>query len=369
MKVVFLSRSLTRGGAERQLAMLAAGLQGRGHDVAVLTFYPDNPFAPEICRAGARVFSVEKTGRWNVVGFVRRLIRMIRHERPDVIHTYLPVPNLVGAILKPLLPPMRLVWGIRSSNVDLSAFDWLTRATYRVEPFFAFAADLLIVNSEAGRRFCIDHGYPAARMTFIPNGVSIEEFRPRPDERERVRAEWDVGSEPLIGLVGRIDPLKDHATFLRAARRVLDRRPDARFACVGGGDADLLSELQNFATKIGLSQRLLWTGSRTDMCAVYNACDIVCSSSITEGFPNSVLESMACGTPCVVTDAGDSKLIVENTGAVVPIADDEAMAAALLSVLEGAESLGDAARARAIAEFSAEALIDRTAAALEELVS
>src|SRR5262249_13039612 len=145
-------------------------------------------------------------------------------------------------------------------------------------------------------------GFPADRMIVIPNGIDTERFRVDLDARRRVRAEWCVGEEEkLVGLVGRIDPVKDHPTFLRAAALVRRERADVRFVCVGSGQETHAQALLELAEQLGLQGRVLWTGARHDMPSVYNALDILCSASFVEGFSNSIGEAMSCGVVSVVT--------------------------------------------------------------------
>ena len=134
-----------------------------------------------------------------------------------------------------------------------------------------------------------------------------------------MRLEWGIAEcEKLIGQVGRLDPMKDHSTFLKAAALLAHERKDVRFVCVGEGPTGYRDELYSLAKTLGLASRLIWAGSRRDMPAVYNAFDVAVSSSRWgEGLPNVIAEAMACGVPCVVTDVGDSAFVVDKLGVVV----------------------------------------------------
>jgi glycosyltransferase involved in cell wall biosynthesis len=203
-------------------------------------------------------------------------------------------------------------------------------------------------------------------MVVIPNGIDTKRFCPDPEARQRIRAEWGVTeSEKLIGLVGRLDPMKDHPTFLRAAALLMQEREDVHFVCVGDGPADYRRELHALGEELGLGQRLIWASARGDMPAVYNALDIATSSSYGEGFPNVVGEAMACGVPCVVTHVGDSARIVGETGVVVPPKDPEALAVGWKSSLarDGSE-VALKARLRVEENFSVGRMVERTEKAI-----
>jgi glycosyltransferase involved in cell wall biosynthesis len=171
----------------------------------------------------------------------------------------------------------------------------------------------------------------------------------------------------LIGLIARLDPMKDHPTFLRAAALLTRQLPGARFICVGDGPANYRERLRNLSRELGLSQCLTWAGARSDMSAIYNALDIIVSASSYEGFSNVIAEAMTCGVPAVVTDVGDSALIVTDCGEVVPKEDAEQLKEAMARMLERLDKGGhDAARTRQhiLDCFSVPLLLHNTESAL-----
>lgn len=363
--ILFLTRSLDRGGAERQLVKLAKGLTRRGHAVAVAVFFGGGVYEAELTEAGVCVINLGKKGRWDVLSFLSRLARLLRKERPAVMHSYLSVPNILATLLKPLLPGTRIILGVRASNVDLSRYDWLSRFAYALERRLARFADLIIANSYAGKRHAVANGFPECKIVVIPNGIDTEYFRLDREGRRQVRSAWGLGDdEILVGLVARLDPMKDYPTFLEAASRIARERHDVRFVCVGDGPVAYTEALKQQAAALGLTKRLIWAGACDNMPAVYSALDLSSSSSLGEGFSNTIAEAMACGVPCVVTDVGDAKQIVGDTGFVVEPGNPAALASAWQVVLEaeGADKArrGQMARERVIEHFSLERLIEET---------
>lgn len=362
MKILFLTRSLNCGGAERQLVILAKGLHQRGHDVAVAVFYSGGQLEADLREASVRIVSLEKQGRSDILRFLVRLIRTVLHERPDLLHSY--VSNLVTVFVQPFLPSMKIVWGVRSSYVDFSRYDWLFRASYALACRLSGSADLIIVNSHAGRQGHVADGYPAEKMVVIPNGIDTTRFFPNSDARGRIRAEWGVTNESeLIGLVGRLDPMKDHETFLQAALLLLQVRKTARFVCVGDGPSEYRAALQDRARSLGLSEHILWVGMRLDVADVYNALDLLVNCSYGEGFSNVIGEAMACGIPCVVTDVGDSSLVIGELGELVTTRDPVALNRGMQRILDrkpGATEI----RRLIVEHFSSENLILTTERAL-----
>src|SRR5690349_18846096 len=133
MKIAFLIRSLAYGGAERQLVALATALRSRGHSVLVMVFYTGAALAADLRAAGAPVHYMEKRHRGDMFGFLLRLTRLVRQEKPDVLHSYMSTPNILAAVINPLFPAMRVVWGVRSSDMRLDQYGRFARLAYRIE--------------------------------------------------------------------------------------------------------------------------------------------------------------------------------------------------------------------------------------------
>jgi glycosyltransferase involved in cell wall biosynthesis len=230
---------------------------------------------------------------------------------------------------------------------------------------------LVIANSAAGLDFHVNElGFRPGRSMVIPNGIDTRRFRPDPSARRRVRAEWGLSPEKtLIGQVARLDPVKDIPTFLRSARMVAAERPDAMFAIVGGGRPDYRDELEAEADRLGIADRVIWAGHRTDASDAINAFDLACSSSAHgEGFNNGLAEALACGVPAAATAVGDSAVVVGEAGRVVRPGDPAALAAACLDLLgRDRTELSQRARRRVVERFSLETLHRRTETALVPL--
>ena len=343
MKVVFLERSLGRGGAQRQLVALAVGLADRGHDVTVALFYDEGELISDVLASRVALRFLEKRSRWDALGFFLNVMRLLREEKPDVICTFLPVPNLAALGCKLLRPRLRLACGIRASNMDLRRYDRLTRFSYRMEAVALGIADIVISNSVAGKNVAMEKGVAGKKILVILNGIDIDRFDYDPKGRRKLRELWGVADhEMLVGIVGRLDPMKDHQTFLRAAGRVAAERQDVRFLVVGDDGPVSRGDLIPLAGSLGLDHRMIWSGGRDDMAAVLSACDVVCSSSVYgEGFSNTLAEAMACGRRCVATDVGDARTILGQAGYIVPPGDDEAMASSIEQTLDDVHRAGD----------------------------
>ena len=372
IRLFFLIRSLGNGGAERQLVALARGLDKRRFAVTVAAFYDGGELRSQLeDLQGVRVLSLGKKGRWDVVSFLLRLWREARRARPDIVHGYMGVANEL-ALLVGRLAGGKVVWGLRASYRDFSHYDWVSRLSFRVGATLSRFADLIIVNSWAGLRHHASRGYAPGRMIVIPNGIDTERFRPDLEAGRAMRAAWGVpAGAPLVGLVGRLDPVKDHPTFLKAAVEVVRQASEVRFVCIGGGPARYRETLEVLSRELDLSNHLIWVGDQSDMRAAFNALDLLVLSSHGEGFPNVVGEAMACGVPCVVTDVGDAGRIVGDTGLVVPPREPGALAQGIIASLRRTDRNEQERRARSRieAEFPVHRLVAATEAELTRLAS
>jgi glycosyltransferase involved in cell wall biosynthesis len=370
IRVVFLTRSLEQGGTERQLATLVPRLNKDRFEVSVITLYSGGRFEATLTENNIPVINLNKRGRWDLL-VLWRLVAELRKIRPAILHSYLVEPNLIAVLIKPLIKDSRVVWGIRASDVDRSNNDWFTRLNFRLQTLFSSSADLAIFNSGAGRDYHFGLGFKTSKTIVIHPGVDIEEFKPDRESRTAVRQQWAQDEKTiLIGLIGRLDPIKDHPTFLRSAAALARERSGCAFVCIGEGAGEYADGLRRLGDELGLSDRLIWAGNRADMPAVYNALDIVCCSSLSEGLPNAVAEAMACDVPCVVTDVGDSAMLVGDTGIVVFVNDSQALIDGLKRCIDNLPRVGrPSPRERIMNSFDVRRLVERTEAELSALAS
>ena len=349
MNLAFLIRDLGHGGAQRQLVLLAKGLQGEGHEVSVIHFY-DGAFRAELESGGVRTICVGKKSRWDLLGFFFRLIQATRRIRPEIIHGYLAEANLMALFLKPFSGFPRIVWGVRDSQTDAHLWGILGRLSFRLSCLLARFADLIICNSKAGRDYYAARGYPRHKMHVIPNGIDTTRFKPGPKSSSKTLT---------FGLVGRLSPMKDHATFLHAA--ALD--PHAKFIIVGSGDDAYAEQMRDLAARLGIADRVTWLPAQNDMSKVYASFDcLVNSSAFGEGFSNVIGEAMACGIPCIASDIGDSAWIIGDKSQIFPAGDHEALAQCMLAFYPHNP------RQRIVDEFSVAKLIKRTSRLLSKKV-
>lgn len=331
MKILHIITSLSNGGAEAVLYRLSTG--DKKNTCQVISLMDTGFYGEQLAAAGISVHTLNMpSGRVTLRGLLK-LHRLIRTIKPDVIQTWMYHADLIGGVVGRLAGNRAVVWGVRASdahthnnnNIALALVLWLCAKLSRKIPAG------IIFASQAGARVHNEMGYLNAKSVVIPNGYNIEELRPNPQTREMLRAEWHIRSGTImIGMVARWDPLKDHENLI-AGLYHLNAMGSMDWLCalIGPDMTYENRELSELLKRYGMERKIKLCGPHSDIPAVMNAIDIHVLSSKSEAFPNVVAEAMACGTPCVVTDVGDSSVIVGETGWIVSPSDPTALACAL----------------------------------------
>lgn len=361
MRILFVLPAMARGGAEIQAKQMAIELVRRGHQVGMVVLLPIQEFESELRENGVEPWSLGMRQSMPSASAAAKFVWLMHRWKPDVVQCWMYAANLLGSLGRVVgRPPV--AWAIRSSHIDPSR-----RSSQRLMRVGALASawlpDRIFVNSSAGQAFHASMGYDEARMLMIPNGFDIEHYRPDARAGREVRVELGIPADaPVVGIVARFDPDKDHATFFRAAGLLRQKLPDVRFLIVGRGLAEnpfVEKWMVDGATK----DACVFTGQRADTARLNNAMDVATLSSEREGFPNALGEAMACGVPCVATAAGDSAELIGDTGTCVPVRDAAALAQGWERLLrlspEARRATGEIARARIVERFAMDAIVSR----------
>ena len=316
IRILFLIPSFKTGGAEIQLLSLVRGLDKSLFNVTIAAFYQGNELDsffenhPEIS-----VFFLGKKGALDF-SFVRRLFTLMKQQQFDIVQSYNVSARFFGMITAKKARVPVVITTERTARLIYSSIG--SRFYLFFEKYTTRSADALIANSEAGRCFAIQRGVRRERTAVIYNGIDPERFC-FTRGRDSLRTELFIPKDAfVVGMLARIDKLKDPFTFLDAARRVFEKNELARFMLVG--DGPMLESVKKQAVAMGLKNRIIFTGLRTDVADLLNCMDVVLLTSYrVEGCSNSLLEAMALGKPVIATRVGGNlELVVnERTGLLV----------------------------------------------------
>jgi glycosyltransferase involved in cell wall biosynthesis len=275
-----------------------------------------------------------------------KLYSVIRGARPHIVHTHTAKAGFLGRLAARLAGVPVIVhtyhghvlhgyYGVGKS--------WLLR---RMEQGLARLTDRLVTVSEQVKRELVAYGIAKPeRISVIPLGFDLEPFLNVQSQRGQFRKELGLnGNLRLVGIVGRIFPIKNHRLFLEASARIAAREPTTRFVIVG--DGVLRSDLERQAQQLGIAGQTLFTGWRRDLPRIYADLDVLVVSSDNEGTPVSAIEAMASGCPVVATHVGGlPDLITDHeTGLLVQPRDPEALASAVLHLLNSPETARNVGR-------------------------
>lgn len=359
MKITHIITGLDTGGAETMLYRLLLHTDRKAFESRVISLTDVGPVGEKIRALGVPVEGLGmRRGVPNPLGILRLARRLGLHP-PDVVQTWMYQADLIGGLAARLAGGFPVAWGIHSSHLDPRIVKRLKIWTVRACALSSRWLPKRIVScSEASREVHAELGYVAEKMLVILNGSDLTAFKPDPEARLSVREELGIlEGEPLIGLVARFDPPKDHHNFVRAAALLHHRLSEAHFILCGDGITWKNPELAGWIEAAGIQARCHLLGRRQDIPRLTAALDVASSSSsYGEAWPLVIGEAMACRVPCVVTDVGDSALIVGETGRVVSPRNPEALADAWYELLtmgwDERARLGLAARRRVEEHFS-----------------
>lgn len=372
MKVCFLIRSLNIGGAERQLLVLLKNIDTKRIQPVVISFYSEGTLVSEFKKIGIPFRSLEKKGRWDVIPFFLRLIKTLKDENPDIVFSYLVAANLLAILTRPFVRQKGTIISIRHTYLRKEDYDWLAAFLYWIEDRISRFSNLVIINSFAGAIKAKQRGIPESKIIVINNGIDTDKFIPDNSRRNHKRKELGYSVEDVVwGLIGRLDPVKDHPSFIRAAQVLNGKFPNAKFLIIGDGPKEYSEQVNKLIYELHLEDSVRMLPADLDPVPLYNALDVCVSSSIGEGFSNVIAEAMSCEIPCVVTDVGDSARIVGETGKTVPPAKLDALTIAMNEMMclgpKERRRLGVQARQRIVNQFSIEAMVEMTTREIEKL--
>jgi glycosyltransferase involved in cell wall biosynthesis len=365
IKVMHVITTLGPAGAETMLCRLASGMDASRFENEVVSLTGILDLADRMQRIGVRVRTLGMKASVPNPLLVLRLAQWIRSSKPDLIQTWMCHANFVGAFAARLAGNVPVVWGIHDSGLDSSMGNLRTMLVNRACALLSrkYAARIVCC-CEASLRFHKELHYAAEKLEVIPNGFDVEQFKPDPAARASLREELGIPADAiLIGMAARFHPHKDHGNFIRAATRLHKQMPEIHFLLCGLDITWQNSQLARWIEEAGIRDCCHLLGVRQDVSRLFAGMDIATTASCCEAFPIVIGEAMACGTPCVVTDVGDSALIVDETGIVVAPGDPDALAEAWRKLIEAGPEvrrrLGMAARRRVQQHFALPAIVER----------
>lgn len=361
----------SRGGAEKQLFLLASSLDPKAFRSIVAQLGPSGTSGIPTGPAGtATLLHVPVRRFYGPAGIIQlyRLCRLARQEGVDIIHTFFEKSEVLGWLISRLAGIPRWVTsrrdlGFKRGDFYRKLFRWTAR----------YCGRCIAVCRAVAEHACAEGSLPLEKIQVIYNGLDFSPYR---TVKNTADAKRDLGipeTAPVVGMIANMNfEIKGHDYFLAAAGLILAQVPDTVFVLVG--DGPLRRRLEETASRMGVRDKVLFLGTRSDAPAILAAMDVSVLCSTSEGMSNVILESMAAGKPVVATRVGGNPELVDDgvTGLLAPPADAGALAEAALSLLHDparARIMGNAGRERVVREFTVEAMVRKHEQLYENMMS
>jgi glycosyltransferase involved in cell wall biosynthesis len=350
-------------GTEKQLGYLLRHLPEAGYRLHLISLQ-DSPFLKNEASQAFQSVSITALGADSDISksplAMIRLFRELRASSPDIVHTFFPTSNSIGAIIAKLAGAGRVITSRRDIGFNLTRTNI---ALFKIADRFV---DEIVANCEAARKRAADlENISEDRIRVIYNGIDLNgciESKVAPDKKQ-----------PIVGIVANLNrPVKRLDLFLKAAAVVNQILPEARFWVIGGGG--MRRDLEKLACDLGVGEKVVFWGRRKDVRRLLKemAIGVICSDS--EGLSNSIMEYMEAGLPVVANGVGGNPELVKNgiTGLLVPAGDADALADAIMVLLNSPETssrMGAAGRRFIHERFSIEKMIEESRRLYESVLS
>jgi len=342
IKLVLAIRSLNIGGAERQFIELVKNIDKNIFDILVITMYGGVQENEISCLKEIRYINLEKKGRFDIKSYFKYK-KFLKQFNPDVIYSFLGEMNLFSYWAKP--KNTKLIWGLRASDTNMAKYGKVSEFLFNLQKKYSKNIDKIISNSNKAILTHKEYGFFMDRAVVVYNGIDVNRFKKIKEKNNK---------KIVIGMASRFDVIKGYDIFAKALNKLF-KEFDIEVKIAGDGDKKIKNDFLNI-----LEYDVELLGDISDIERFYNDIDILISASYMEGFSNSIAEAMACEVACVVTDVGDSKVIVGDTGIVVKPNEEELYKGIKTMLNLDYKSLGKKARQRVIENFSIEKMINNT---------
>ena len=362
--ILHVITGLSTGGAEWMLYHLLNKTNKRKITPIVVSLMNRGSLGDRIADLNISVYTLDmKQGVLDITA-IWKLKSIVSKVKPDIIQGWMYHGNLAAQIVNFLtMSHAPTIWGIHHSINSLSSEKITTQLIIKLGSVLSKYASTVAFVSENSQDQHHSLGYSSENSCTIPNGFNTSLFKPSNEFRLKFRR--DLGFSPdciLIGSIARYHPMKDHANFIRSAALLIQDFPDVHFLMIGTDVNQANYKLYKLVKDLGIEHQIHLLGERSDMSCIIPSLDILSSSSAYgEAFPLVVGEAMCCGVPCAVTDVGDSKKIVGQTGKVVRPKNPQELANAWKELIilgsEGRQKLGRMARNRIAEHFSLDSVV------------
>jgi len=370
LKILLIIDSLGYGGAETQAIELAKSIDKNKFNLKVISLDKDRrDLLPELVHNNISVSLIDQKGKFCIPTFIN-LFKIIRKEKPDIIHTYLFTASFYGRIVGKLLGVPIIIHSERSPE------NWKKKSYILADRLLAKWTSHFLANAKIIKQSLISRErIPEGKIRVIHNGIDLNKFNNNLSKQKinLIRKALNIqNGGPTVLIIGRLSAEKGHKIFLQSAQYVLAHIPKANFLVIG--DGELRKNLTEQVGQMGLDNRVIFAGNKNNVPEILKVVDVVVSGSFYEGCSNAILEAMAAGRPIVATNVGDNSYLMKNNenGLLIPAGNSRIMAWAITKILldkKLAGKMGKKGRERVEKHFNLQKMVRATEDFYQELAS
>jgi len=359
IKIAHISTGLETGGAEVQLTRLLEKFDKNKFEMIVISLDKETYLADKIRNEfNIPVHSLQlKQNPLNI----RKAYKILKEFNPDIIHGTMYEGGVVGTVFNKFLPNKPpVIWTVHEGLEHYRTEIFRKQVQLRIWGLISNLPDCMMYVSHLNCEQHLNWGFKNKKALVMTNGVDTQTFKPNSSARQKIRESLGIPQDAfVIGITARFHPVKNHVGFLRAAALLNKAHPDVHFVMAGTDIDENNAALMEIVNANNLQNNVHMLGNREDIPDIVNAYDVAALTSLGEAFPLTLGEAMATAVPCVATNVGDNEFIIKDTGRVVPVNDDQALANAWQELVElkktdkdAFKRLGESALQRALDNFT-----------------
>lgn len=364
MRITFIIDHFSHAlaGTENQIEKLIWGLSAE-FDIELISFRPSDWLAAQGRDLGCRIgiFQIDNFRRPYTYHNIFKLIGHLRSAKPDVVHTFFPVANIIGVVAARLAGVRTIV----ASRRDYG--EWMSQRYLLVTRLANFFVTRIVTNSNQVKQLTKKvEGFPEDKIDVIYNGIATNVFQPCPPNNEFKRALHIPDGNKVVGLIANYRPMKRHETFVRAANEIVQKRNDIDFVLVGRDavPGEPKKTIQQLVASLGIARRVHFAHADGNVRDFLSILDVGVNCSEGEGLSNAIMEYMATEIPCVVSNSGGNPDLITDgiNGYTVPLGDHHALAQSILRLIDDDATrlrFTQAAKEKVWNEMNLEAMINR----------
>jgi len=353
-RILHVITGLKTGGAETMLTTFLENNKSEEFEHIVCSVYSGGELENRLKNTGITIINLNISNKIFIPLAFIKFSQVVHKIKPDIIQSYLFLDNILARAVGKIFGK-KIICGKRNAIAEHSSMvNILDRITLNL-------ADIVVSNFNDGLTELKSWNFDEKKLVYIPNAKDISKFKILLSKNEAKKKLGYDNKTILIGYIANFIWYKGHENLVYAMGSIVNYNPACVLLLIGEGKR--LNDIKSLVNKLGLEKNVVFLGKRNDIPIILNALDVYVSSSLYEGMPGAIMEAMACGLPCVTTEAGGTKDLIKNydNGILVPVKSSKQLAISILELIKDenlAKKLGNAAKETISNSFTIEKMVN-----------